>query len=87
MHAKFSLRPQSKTRLPQKKGSRFVEALVELGQGGAVVHQPESQVSLRCRQVDSRTGKMLPEEISYFEEMRLGLMNTQRCLRKLERHE
>jgi hypothetical protein len=70
--------------LPQKKGSHVAEALAELGRGGAVAHRPESQVSSRRRQVDSSTGELLPEDISYLEEMRRGLVNTQHRLRELK---
>jgi hypothetical protein len=85
VHQKCSLRLQSWTRLPQKKASRVVQAMAELGLVGAEVHQPMSLVSARSRQVDSRTGEIVPEEISEFEEMRRGLVNTQRRLRELER--
>jgi hypothetical protein len=85
VHTKCSLQPQSRTRLPQKKASHVVQALVELGLVGAEVHRPASQVSSWCRQVDSCTGEFVPGEISQFEEMRHGLVNTQRRLRELER--
>jgi hypothetical protein len=73
--------------LPQKKASRVAEALVELGRAGAIAHRPESQVSSQHRQVNSRTGEIVPEEISHFEEMQCGLVNTQGHLRELEWHE
>jgi hypothetical protein len=78
------LRPQSRTRLPQKKASCVAQAFAELGLG-AEVHRPASQMSSRRLQLDSRTGELLPEEIPLFEEMRHGLVNTQRRLRELER--
>ncbi|KAJ7352240.1 hypothetical protein DFH08DRAFT_805517 [Mycena albidolilacea] len=87
VHTKCSLQLQSRMHLLQKKASRVVQALAELGLIGAEVHRPASQVSSRCRQIDSRTGEFLPEEISQFEEMRRGLVNTQRRLRELERNE
>jgi hypothetical protein len=76
MHTKCSLRPQSSMRLPQVKKPRVAEAMVELGQEGAIAHRPASQVSSRRRRVDSRTSELMPQEISYLEEMQLGLVNT-----------
>ncbi|KAJ7794971.1 hypothetical protein B0H14DRAFT_3496503 [Mycena olivaceomarginata] len=70
----------------KKKGSRVTEALTELGRTGAIAHRLESQVSSWHRQVDSHTGEIVPE-ISPFEEMRHGLVNTQRRLHELERCE
>ncbi|KAJ7319055.1 hypothetical protein DFH08DRAFT_819489 [Mycena albidolilacea] len=75
VHTKCSLQLQSKTRLPQKKASRVAQAFAQLGLVGAVVYWPASQVSSRRRQIDSRTGEIIPEEISQFEEMRRGLRN------------
>ncbi|KAJ7323998.1 hypothetical protein DFH08DRAFT_969004 [Mycena albidolilacea] len=87
LHVKCSLRPQSTKRVPQKKLSRIAEALAELGRRGAEEPRPESQASSRRRQVDSRTGEIIPDEISSFEEMRRGLLNTRRGLRELEQRE
>ncbi|KAJ7347534.1 hypothetical protein DFH08DRAFT_960849 [Mycena albidolilacea] len=87
LHVKCSLRPQSTKRLPQKKGSRVVEALAELGRRGTKEPQSESQASSRRRQVDSHTGEIIPDEISPFEEMRCSLLNTQRRLHELEQRE
>ncbi|KAJ7349969.1 hypothetical protein DFH08DRAFT_807292 [Mycena albidolilacea] len=81
------LRPQSATHLPQVKGPRIAEAMAELGQEDAVVHRPVSKVSSRCRQVDSCSSEMMLGEISYLEEMRLSLVNTQHRLRELKQRE
>ncbi|KAJ7346459.1 hypothetical protein DFH08DRAFT_809371 [Mycena albidolilacea] len=53
----------------------------------AAVHRPVSQVFSRCRQVDFHPGELLPGEMSYFEEMRLGLVNAQHRLRELKQRE
>ncbi|KAJ7303051.1 hypothetical protein DFH08DRAFT_977254 [Mycena albidolilacea] len=87
LHVKCSLRPQSTKRVLQKKVSRVAEALAKLGRRGAEEPRPESQASSRRRQVDSRTGEIIPDKISPFEEMRHGLLNTQRRLRELEQRE
>ncbi|KAJ7334226.1 hypothetical protein DFH08DRAFT_814250 [Mycena albidolilacea] len=87
LHVKCSLRPQSTKCLPQKKVSRVTEALAELGWRGAIEHRPESQVSSHRRQIDSRTGEIILDEVSPFEEMWRGLVNTQRRLRELEQRE
>jgi hypothetical protein len=71
--------------LPQVKGSRVAEAMVELGREGAATHRPVSQVS--SHQVDSRTGEMMLHEISYFAEMHQGLVSTQHCLFELKERE
>jgi hypothetical protein len=53
----------------------------------AVVHRPVSQVSSRRCQVNFQTGELLPTEMPSWDELRLGLINTQRRVRELEQHE
>ncbi|KAJ7368948.1 hypothetical protein DFH08DRAFT_947834 [Mycena albidolilacea] len=89
MHVKCSLRPQSKTRMPQVKGPRIAKAMAELGREreDAVAHRPVSQVSSQHHQVNFQTGELLPNKMPSWDELRLGLINTQHRLRELEQRE